>query len=535
MEGRRRTAPPAVDLLIVGGLTVDSFADRPDAPGGSVLHATRAAAAAGLRVGVLTAAGTEPEALDGLRELERRTALLQVSRTPRTIRFRHESAEGVRRLVALDAGGSLTGSSDAFRPAAVLLAPVAAELSNGLEAVTTPGARSGAILQGWLRQLVPGRAVAPGSVAMLPASVVDRLAAFDLLCASTEDLAGDAGSPRDLVGRLRARVGGHPVLVLTDGERGAWIDHAGGLELVAPPEVVPGAALGAGDAFAALMMSGFASGLPPRAAAETAALEVVRFLRRAERRRIVVGDVHGARERLLGLLAAAQLVDEHGAWCGGRAELWCLGDLVDRGPDGIGVMELLVRLQAEAAAAGGRVECVLGNHEMALLAAHLMPAERTTGPGGTFRGDWLANGGRDADLARLTPALVAWLRERPAMALLDGDLLVHADNTLYAELGADVTEVNAAVAALLAAPDPASWDSLLDRFAGRRAFRDSGVLAAFLAHFGATRVVHGHTPVPAMIEGGPAEADRPLHYASGRAVAADPGLYLGGPGFTLEL
>ena len=40
-----------------------------------------------------------------------------------------------------------------------------------------------------------------------------------------------------------------------------------------------------------------------------------------------------------------------------------LGDLLDRGDDSRKVMDLLMRLQGEAAAAGGRVHVVLGNHE----------------------------------------------------------------------------------------------------------------------------------------------------------------------------
>ena len=55
-------------LLIVGGLTIDRFADGSRAPGGSVLHAGLAAAAEGAQVTTLTvagASGTPPLASDG--------------------------------------------------------------------------------------------------------------------------------------------------------------------------------------------------------------------------------------------------------------------------------------------------------------------------------------------------------------------------------------------------------------------------------------------------------------------------------------
>ena len=47
-----------------------------------------------------------------------------------------------------------------------------------------------------------------------------------------------------------------------------------------------------------------------------------------------------------------------------------MGDLVDHGPDGIGAVELVMRLQQQAARTGGRVQVLLGNHDMLLLAAH---------------------------------------------------------------------------------------------------------------------------------------------------------------------
>ena len=52
----------------------------------------------------------------------------------------------------------------------------------------------------------------------------------------------------------------------------------------------------------------------------------------------VVGDVHGHVEPLVRLLRDAGLVDERIAWSGADARLWFIGDLVDRGPDGVGAL-----------------------------------------------------------------------------------------------------------------------------------------------------------------------------------------------------
>src|SRR5262245_42135776 len=69
-------------------------------------------------------------------------------------------------------------------------------------------------------------------------------------------------------------------------------------------------------------------------------------------------DVHGGLEALVDLLRDARLLDAALRWSGGDARVWFVGDLVDRGPDGIGAVDLVRRLEQE-----GDVHCLLGNHE----------------------------------------------------------------------------------------------------------------------------------------------------------------------------
>ena len=63
------------------------------------------------------------------------------------------------------------------------------------------------------------------------------------------------------------------------------------------------------------------------------------------------------------LLRETGIVDAQDRWAAGRTHVVSLGDLLDRGADSRKVMDLLMRLQGEAAAAGGQVHVVLGNHE----------------------------------------------------------------------------------------------------------------------------------------------------------------------------
>jgi hypothetical protein len=84
----------------------------------------------------------------------------------------------------------------------------------------------------------------------------------------------------------------------------------------------------------------------------------------APARIVAVSDVHGAYDAFVELLETVKLVDASLRWIGGRDALVVVGDSVDRGDGSRRVLELLMRLEAAAAANGGRVQLVLGNHEV---------------------------------------------------------------------------------------------------------------------------------------------------------------------------
>lgn len=80
---------------------------------------------------------------------------------------------------------------------------------------------------------------------------------------------------------------------------------------------------------------------------------------------VAVADLHGDYDRFVFILIHPQvgLVDQNLRWIGGKAHLVQLGDVLDRGPDARKIFDLLMRLEKEAAAAGGMVHTLLGNHE----------------------------------------------------------------------------------------------------------------------------------------------------------------------------
>jgi ribosomal protein L29 len=96
----------------------------------------------------------------------------------------------------------------------------------------------------------------------------------------------------------------------------------------------------------------------PRAAAQPAQAEW-----HGVERVVAFADVHGAHDELVRLLREAGVLDTQDRWAAGRAHVVSLGDLLDRGADSRKVMDLLMRLQSEARAAGGGLHVVLGNHE----------------------------------------------------------------------------------------------------------------------------------------------------------------------------
>jgi hypothetical protein len=252
-----------------------------------------------------------------------------------------------------------------------------------------------------------------------------------------------------------------------------------------------------------------------------------------------IGDIHGHPETLIRLLQEAELIGPDHHWTGADSALWLLGDLTDRGPDGIGVVDLVMRLQREATASGGEVNVLMGNHDLLILAASPLSTLAESGATSVFRADWTYNGGRDHDLQCLTPDHARWLANLPAMALVADHLLVHADALIYADYGRSVSEVNQTVTAMLHSHDPRRWDRLLGDFSQRLAFADPHTgptqAGAFLRRFGGRRILHGHTPIP-LVTGEPAASVRePLAYAGGRCLNLDGGIFLGGPGFVYQL
>ncbi|MFJ7064247.1 metallophosphoesterase [Streptomyces sp. NPDC101115] len=264
----------------------------------------------------------------------------------------------------------------------------------------------------------------------------------------------------------------------------------------------------------------------------------------------VVGDVHGYLDELLEALRAQGLIDENGGWAAGNARLWFLGDFTDRGPDGIGVIDLVMRLSAEAAAAGGYCKALMGNHELLLIGAKRFGDTPVSSGAGTatFQAAWLLNGGQKHDMDRLQDVHLQWMSRLDAVVEQDGHLLLHSDTTAYLEYGGTIEDVNDKVHEILNRNDADEvWD-LFRKFTKRFAFRDEAAgpqaVRELLATYGGSRIVHGHSPIPYLLgqvgtedgeEGERPVVDGPHVYADGLAIAMDGGVTMAGKLLVVQL
>ncbi len=86
--------------------------------------------------------------------------------------------------------------------------------------------------------------------------------------------------------------------------------------------------------------------------------------RAAPERLVAVGDLHGDLDHARRVLRLAGAIDERDRWVGGRLVVVQTGDEIDRGDDDRAILDLVEDLKKQAAAAGGELIALLGNHEV---------------------------------------------------------------------------------------------------------------------------------------------------------------------------
>jgi hypothetical protein len=184
---------------------------------------------------------------------------------------------------------------------------------------------------------------------------------------------------------------------------------------------------------------------------------------------VAISDVHGAYDGMLRTLKSARVIDSDQSWIAGNTHLVITGDVLDRGAESRKVMDLVMQLEQQAAASGGVVHLLLGNHEVMNLVGDLRYVAR--GEYAAFadeedpeeRARWFehfraANAGAADDETlradfenKAPPGFFAhrrafrpdgyygrWLLEKPLLLVIDGTAFVHGGlSPLVGELGLD--------------------------------------------------------------------------------------------------
>jgi len=224
---------------------------------------------------------------------------------------------------------------------------------------------------------------------------------------------------------------------------------------------------------------------------------------------VAIGDLHGDLEAARAALLLAHAIDRSDKWIGGDLQVVQVGDILDRGDGEKEILDLFHRLQDEAAAAGGGVHLIHGNHE--LMNAYMDFRYVTEGGFHSFEG--LADvDPTDSVLGALEPdqrpraaafrpggPMARRLAEHRLAVTLGGTIFTHAGILpVHTEMGLDSMEakVHAWLMGEASQPEWIRGDSspVWNRaYSGEPRVGACDSLAMVLDRLGLERMVVGHT------------------------------------------
>ncbi len=155
---------------------------------------------------------------------------------------------------------------------------------------------------------------------------------------------------------------------------------------------------------------------------------------------LVLGDIHGGYDSLVGFLQQNGVMDQSFRWSWGNGQLVFIGDIFDRGDKVTEALWLIYRLEDQAVNAGGAVHLILGNHEIMELTGNTsyLPDKYM-----------LLSSKLNIDYPMLygkRTVLGQWLRTKNTLVRINGYLFVHAGispDLIYS--GLDIGDINGLV------------------------------------------------------------------------------------------
>lgn len=217
---------------------------------------------------------------------------------------------------------------------------------------------------------------------------------------------------------------------------------------------------------------------------------------------LVLSDIEGNFQAFKLMLKGAGVIDDQFTWSFGNGHVVFLGDFFDRGLNVTEVLWLIYKLEDEAAAAGGKVHYILGNHEVLNLQGNTQYVRRKYMENIALLGEeyseWF---GRNSELGR-------WLRTKNAIEKIGDYVFCHGGISVEtADSGMSLEEINTIARRFYGVPladidDPRGkmvFDVEKGVFWFRQAARNrmpEEDVTKVLAYAGAARMVVGHTLVP---------------------------------------
>ena len=221
-------------------------------------------------------------------------------------------------------------------------------------------------------------------------------------------------------------------------------------------------------------------------------------------RLLIASDFEGEFDAFVALMQAHGVIDAQLRWSFGPGHLVLVGDMVDRGRNVLPLLWLVYKLEAEAAAAGGALHYLLGNHEQKLLVGN------TSDVAGKYYATFRLSGRSQRELFDETSELGRWLRSKPVLLKVGEHLFMHGGlSPEVLALQPTLDEVDRYAASFLARPpqevDDARAKAIIwDRngvlwYRGLAMARDDMPKASdahvqqVLRHYGVRHLVIGHT------------------------------------------
>ena len=245
-----------------------------------------------------------------------------------------------------------------------------------------------------------------------------------------------------------------------------------------------------------------------------------------------VGDAHSDPVRLAKVLQAAHVIDAQQNWIAGSAVLVSTGDMIDKGPSGLGVIRLLRKLRDTAPAKGGRVVLLAGNHEAEFL------SDPTLAKVKMFAGELKAAGMQPADVAACKGEIGEFLCTLPFAARVNDTFFSHAGNSggrtiarLEKDIETDFDQHGFAAAQLIG--DGSVIEARLNgEGKGREPWIDAGLpqrgetqlLTDYTKALGVARIVEGHVPSEVKFEDNVTRAHGEMFQKSGLLFLIDTGM-----------